>query len=166
MLQREFNFQSLMLRDEIGQYRIATGDEILEAAQWELKKHFSRGATMDAPEKVKNWLQLQLAKREHETFSVVWLDNKHRLITLEEMFRGTISSAAIYPREVVKSAMRHNAAACILCHNHPSGNSDPSQSDNAITSRLKEALELVDVRVLDHIIVAENTYSFAEMGMI
>ncbi len=166
MLQREFNFQSLMLRDEIGQYRIATGKEIIKAAQWELKKQFSRGATMDSPDKVRELLQLHLAPREHEVFAVLWLDNKHRLITLEEMFRGSIGAATVHPREVVKSAMHQNAAACILCHNHPSGVSVPSKSDEDITHRLKKALELVDVRVLDHIIVAENTYSFAEMGMI
>ncbi len=165
MLQMEFNFKSLMLRDEIGQYRAATGDEILEAAQWELKKHFSRGATMDSPDKVRQMLQLSLAQREYEVFAVLWLDNKHRVIALEEMFRGSISEAAVYPREVVKAALHYNAAACILAHNHPSGIEEPSQSDRDLTQSLKKALNLVDVRVLDHIIVAEKTCSFAEMGL-
>ncbi len=165
MLQKEFNFKSLMVKDDSGQYRIATGEEIIKAAQEELKKHFSRGATMDAPDKVRELLQLRLAPREHEVFAVLWLDNKHRLITFDEMFRGSISAATVHPREVVKAALHYNAAACILAHNHPSGNEEPSQSDCAITSRLKDALELVDVRVLDHIIVAEKTYSFAEMGL-
>ncbi len=166
MLQTEFNFKSLMLRDESGQYRIATGEEIIKAAQWELKKHFSRGATMDAPEKTKELLQLRLAQREHEVFAVLWLDNKHRIITFEEMFRGSIGSATVHPREVVKAALHYNAAACILAHNHPSGNEEPSQADRELTRRLKKTLDLVDVRVLDHIIVAEKTCSFAEMGLL
>ncbi len=166
MLQTEFNFKSLMVKDESGQYRIATGEEIIKAAQEELKKHFSRGATMDSPDKVRELLQLNLAQREHEVFAVLWLDNKHRLITMEEMFKGTISSATVYPREVVKAALHYNAAACILAHNHPSGIEEPSQSDRDLTQRLIKALNLVDVRVLDHIIVAEKNYSFSEMGLI
>ncbi len=166
MLQTEFNFKSLLVKDEGGCYRHATGEEIIKAAQWELKKQFSRGATVDSPDKVRQMLQLSLAPREYEVFAILWLDNKHRVIALEEMFRGSISGAAVYPREVVKAALSHNAAACILTHNHPSGRVEPSEADRDITRILKQALDLVEVRVLDHMIVAEKTYSFAEMGLL
>lgn len=166
MLQTEFNLQALMLQDNKGQYRLATSEEIIKAAQQEISAQFSRGVTITSPNAVKDYLQLQLVHYEHEIFGVLWLDNRHRVISFEELFRGTIDGAAVYPREVVKSALRHNAAACILYHNHPSGISDPSRSDEKITSRLKEALSLVEVRTLDHFIVGEQTYSFAEHGLI
>lgn len=96
----------------------------------------------------------------------MFLDNRHRVITFEEMFRGTIDGASVYPREVVKAALQHNAAAVIFAHNHPSGVAEPSQADQAITKRLIEALLLVDVRVLDHLVVGEQVVSFAERGLI
>ena len=100
-------------------------------------------------------------------FAVLFLDTRHRLIEYAEMFQGTIDSAEVHPREVVKAALRHNAAAVIVSHNHPSGNPEPSAADQALTQRLREALGLVDVRVLDHVIVAGNaTASFAERGLI
>ncbi len=126
----------------------------------------SRGMAITSPEKTKAFLQLKLAHLEHEVFAVLWLDNRHRVIAFEEMFRGTIDGASVHPREVVKAAMRHNAAACIFAHNHPSGVAKPSHADMNITQRLKEALEFVDVRPLDHVIVGENTCSFAERGLI
>jgi DNA repair protein RadC len=94
------------------------------------------------------------------------LDNQHRVIACDELFRGTIDGASVYPREVVKAALQYNAAALIMAHNHPSGISDPSQADRVITEKLKEALALIDVRVLDHFIVGENVYSFAEHGLL
>jgi DNA repair protein RadC len=99
-------------------------------------------------------------------FAVLWLDNRHRFIQYDELFRGTIDGSSVHPREVVKSALRHNAAACILAHNHPSGISAASNADRSITRRLVDALALVDVRVLDHIIVAEDCLSFAETGLL
>jgi DNA repair protein RadC len=166
MVQKEFNLRALMVRDENGVYRPATGHETIEAAQWELKTRFARGAALDGPERTKETLQLRLACREHEVFAILWLDQRHRIIAFEELFQGSISGASVYPREVVKMALKHNAAAAIFSHNHPSGVAEPSQADRHITQRLKDALALVDVRVLDHVIVAENTYSFAEMGLL
>lgn len=113
------------------------------------------------------YLIAKLGGFEHEVFSALFLDAKHRLIQYVEMFRGTIDSASVYPREVVKEALRLNAAAVIFAHNHPSGNPEPSQADKVLTQRLKEALALVDVRSLDHIIVAgQSTVSFAELGLL
>jgi DNA repair protein RadC len=109
----------------------------------------------------------RLATREFETFCLIYLDNRHRLIACEDLFRGTIDGASVHPREVVKEALRHNAAAVILAHNHPSGVAEPSHADELITRRLREALQLVDIRVLDHLIVAGGeTVSFAERGLI
>jgi len=112
-------------------------------------------------------VRLHLAKREREVFAVMFLDNRHRLLAYEELFFGTIDGASVHPREVVKAALAHNAAAVILSHNHPSGVAEPSQADQRITQRLKDALGLVDVRVLDHLIVGEGEpVSFAERGLL
>ena len=122
---------------------------------------------LTSPTTVRDYLRLQLAEREAEVFCVLFLTNRHRVIAFEEMFQGTIDGATVHPREVVKQALRHNAAAVILCHNHPSGASDPSRADEAITRRLTEALALVDVRVLDHLIVGGSEItSFAERGLL
>ena len=126
-----------------------------------------RGASFSSPAAVKEYLCAKLAGFEHEVFAVLFLDTQHRLIEYAEMFRGTIDSASVYPRELVKEALRLNAAAVIVSHNHPSGNPEPSRADEVLTQRLKEALALVDVRTLDHIIVAGgSTISFAERGLI
>ena len=122
-----------------------------------------------SPAAVKDYLRAKLAGFEHEVFAVLFLDTRHRLIDYAEMFRGTIDSAEVHPREVVKEALRLNAAAVIISHNHPSGNPEPSAADRAMTSQLRQALALalVDVRTLDHIIVAGGTTtSFAERGLI
>jgi DNA repair protein RadC len=119
------------------------------------------------PQVVKDFLKLKLAELEHEVFAVLFLDNRHRLLHYEEMFRGTIDGASVHPREVVKLTLRHNAAAVILAHNHPSGVPEPSRADEALTRRLRDALGLIDVRVLDHVIVGgTDTTSFAELGLI
>jgi DNA repair protein RadC len=123
----------------------------------------------DSPAPVRQFLHLKLGALEHELFAVLFLDNKHRLISYQGMFRGTIDAASVHPREVVKEALRHNAAAVIMAHNHPSGVTEPSQADEIITRKLQEALSLVDVRVLDHIIVghqASDSVSFAERGLL
>ncbi len=124
-------------------------------------------AAFSSPTAVKEYLRAKLAGFEHEVFAVLFLDTQDRLIEYAEMFRGTIDSASVNPRELVKEALRLNAAAVIVSHNHPSGNSEPSGADKALTQRLKESLVLVDVRTLDHIIVAGgNITSFAERGLI
>lgn len=166
MLQKEFNLLALMVRDEDGRYRPASGEEIIEAAQLEMNRRFRRGTKITSPEETKSFLQFKLRHLEHEVFATLWLDNRHQVIAFEELFRGTIDGASVHPREVVKSALRHNAAAAIYCHNHPSGVAEPSHADRSITQRLKEALDLVDVKTLDHVIVGENTCSFAEMGLL
>src|SRR5690606_2523861 len=126
-----------------------------------------RGVSFTSPTLVKEYLVTKLSGFEHEVFAVLFLDSQHRLIEYSEMFRGTIDSASVYPREVVKEAMRCNAGAVILAHNHPSGNPEPSSADKTLTARLKEALALIDVRTLDHIIVAgADTTSFAERGLL
>jgi DNA repair protein RadC len=110
---------------------------------------------------------LKLSHLEHEVFSAIFLDNRHRILTYEEMFRGTIDGASVHPREVVKRAIQLNAAAVIFAHNHPSGIAEPSKADEAITKRLANALKLIDVRVLDHLIIAgADVVSFAERGLL
>jgi len=167
----QFSFSSfdasLMVRDAKGHYQPATADQILEAARQAIERKMQRGASFTSPAAVKEYLRAKLAGFEHEVFAVLFLDTRHRLIEYTEMFQGTIDSAEVHPREVVKAALRHNAAAVIVSHNHPSGNPEPSAADQALTQQLREALGLVDVRVLDHVIVAGNaTASFAERGLI
>jgi DNA repair protein RadC len=123
--------------------------------------------TFSSPTEVKQFLKLKLGEAEREIFAVLFLDNRHRLIEYQELFFGTIDGASIHPREVLKAAMKCNAAAVILAHNHPSGVAEPSRADDAITQRLKDALALVDVRVLDHLIIgSEEPVSMAEMGLL
>lgn len=112
----------------------------------------------------KIWLQLHLARQEREIFMALYLDNQNRLLEHETLFLGTINNTQVHPREIVKSALRHNAAAVILAHNHPSGITDASKADRTITDRIVNALNLVEVRVLDHFIIGDGTLSFAEMG--
>lgn len=119
------------------------------------------------PEATRHFLTLHLAHSEHEVFACIFLDTRNRVIAFEEMFRGTIDGAAVYPREVVKAALRHNAAGLIAAHNHPSGVAEPSRSDRDITRRLADALALVDIRLLDHVIVtASESVSLAERGIV
>ena len=167
MLKNEFKKSTLMVRKENGRYREATRTEIFETASVELDSLFSRESELlESPDGVKKWLRLRLAHKSHEVFGVLWLDNRHRAITFNEISHGTINSAAVSPRELVRGAIEANAAACILCHNHPSGVASPSEADRQVTLKIKEALEIIGTRTLDHIIVAETTYSFAENGML
>jgi len=120
---------------------------------------------MTEPDKVNRCLQTLLLDYPYEVFGTLLLDNRHRVIAFDELFRGTIDGAAVYPREVIKHAIAHHAAAVILVHNHPSGDPEPSDADKRLTQRLKEALGLVDIRVLDHVVVGYEGYtSFAERG--
>lgn len=158
---------ALLVRDAQGRYLPASVDQILEAARQAIEQKMQRGAEFTSPVLVKEYLRTKLAGFEHEVFAVLFLDTRHRLIEYAEMFRGTIDSASVYPREVVKEALRLNAAAVIVSHNHPSGNPEPSGADRALTQQLKQALTLVDVRMLDHVIVAgAAATSFAERGLL
>ncbi|ELB2808252.1 DNA repair protein RadC [Vibrio alginolyticus] len=141
-------------------------NELLERAAEALATKYKREGTFTNPTNVKEYLKLKLGAHEREVFAVMFLDNQHQLISFEELFFGTIDAASIYPREVLKTALSHNAAAVIFAHNHPSGIAEPSQADKRITQRLIDALKLVDIRVLDHIVVGEDCVSFAEKGLI
>jgi DNA repair protein RadC len=124
------------------------------------------GAALTSPDLVADYLKLNIATRPHEVFVVLFLDNQHRVIETQEMFRGTIDGASVYPREVVKEALRLNAVAVILAHNHPSGIAEPSVADKQITAKVKDALALMDIRTLDHVIVGGMSHlSFAEHGL-
>jgi DNA repair protein RadC len=143
----------------------------LQAALELARRHYCealRGASVLAsPNETRSFLVAQLRDRPYELFCCLFLDNRHRLIAFEELFRGTIDGASVHPREVLRQALAHNAAAVILVHNHPSGVAEPSQADELITRRLREALALLDIRLLDHLIVAgPQAVSFAERGLI
>jgi DNA repair protein RadC len=158
---------TLFTTDAASGYREATTDEIIAAAHAALTRKFRKGVTLDSPAATHSYLTHRLAERHYEVFTVLFLDNRHRLISCDEMFRGTIDGASVHPREVVKQALEHNAAAVIFAHNHPSGVCEPSQADELITRRLREALALVDIRVLDHVIVAGcDVLSFAARGLL
>lgn len=132
-----------------------------------LHEEMQEGDALNSPQAVRDFLTLRFAGQEYESFVTIFLDAQHRVIKASELFRGTLTQTSVYPREVVKASLKHNCAAVIFAHNHPSGAIEPSQSDRMLTDALKQALALVDVRVLDHFIVAGNqTMSFAERGMV
>ncbi len=134
--------------------------------RWLVEEVKQRDA-LNAPAAVRDYLRIHFAGREYESFVALFLDAQHRVIEIEELFRGTLTQTSVYPREVVKASLHHNAAAVIFAHNHPSGMAEPSRSDELLTTALKQALALVDVRVLDHFIVAGmEVLSFAERGLI
>ena len=140
---------------------------VMELARRALAQQLRTREAFDSPNAVKQYLQLHLAHKGHEVFAVLFLDSQHKLLALEEMFRGTLTQTSVYPREVVLRALHHHAAAVVLAHNHPSGSVQPSRADEALTQTLKNTLALVDVRVLDHIIVAPGqALSMAEEGLI
>ena len=141
-----------------------TANQILEKASEILTSRYQRGSAFTSPQESQTYLKHKLRHHEREVFAVLFLDNQHRLIEYRELFYGTIDSATVHPREAVKAALELNAAAVILSHNHPSGLSEPSQADRRITQRIKDALSLVEVRVLDHIVVGDDLTSFAERG--
>ncbi len=156
----------MLVCDDSGTYRDATAREILTAARTAATRLYKHGHYFTAPDAVKTFATAKLAGRDAECFSVIFLDNKHKMLSFREMFHGTIDGASVHPREVVKAALLENAAAVIFAHNHPSGVTDPSQADIRITQRLKDALALIEVRVLDHVIVGMDCYSMAEHGTI
>jgi DNA repair protein RadC len=148
-------------------YLPASDDQIIETARAIAERNYvGTKVSLTTPRATHDFLIMQFATMEHELFAVVFLDTRHRVITVEIMFRGTIDGASVYPREVMKAALKHNAAALIFAHNHPSGVAEPSQADEIITTRLVQALAFVDIRVLDHVIVAgTRTTSFLERGL-
>ena len=142
-------------------------DSLLDLALEVLAQRHRRGEPLTSPEASRAYLRLKIGERKFEVFACVFVDNRHRIIAFEELFQGTIDGASVHPRVVVQKAMENNAAAVILAHNHPSGVAEPSMADQRITERVKSALALIDVRVLDHFIVtAEDSLSFAEKGLL
>lgn len=149
----------------LGPAKYAQLQAVMEMARRSLDEELKAGEVLSSPQAVRQYLQLLLAKKPYESFAVLFLDVKNRLIACEELFRGTLMHTSVYPREVVKAALGHNAASIILAHNHPSGTPEPSAADRTLTQALKQALGLVDIRVLDHFVVAgRHVYSFAEHG--
>ena len=151
-----------------GTYRLTsdvTDVQLLHLAKMLARRKLRKGNKLTQPEHVHRCLQTLMLDYPYEVFGTLLLDTQHRLIAFDELFRGTIDSASVYPREVIKHAIEHNAAAVILVHNHPSGDPEPSDADRRITQRLKEALGLVDIRVLDHVVVGHEGFtSFAQRG--
>ncbi|UVJ43932.1 DNA repair protein RadC [Pseudomonas sp. LS1212] len=149
----------------LGPAKYAQLQAVLEMARRHLAERLRRDSALESPQAVRDYLKAQLRHELHEVFGCLFLDSKHRVLGFEALFRGSIDSASVYPRQVIKRALAHNAAALILCHNHPSGVAEPSQADRVLTRRLKEALALIDVRVLDHFIIGEGEpLSMAEYG--
>jgi DNA repair protein RadC len=151
----------------LGPAKRAQFEAAIELARRSLKDDLRTANALTSPGAVRDYLRLAIAEREHEVFVCLWLDAQHRVTACEELFRGTLTQTSVYPREIVKAALKANAAAVIFAHNHPSGAAQPSQADELLTRNLKEALALVDVKVLDHFIVAGNqALSFAERGLL
>lgn len=149
----------------LGPAKFAQLRAVLEMARRHLAEHLSSDSALESPVAVRDYLKAMLRHEPHEVFGCLFLDTRHRVLGFEKLSQGTIDRAMVYPRQVVKRALDYNAAALILCHNHPSGNPEPSQDDRTLTRELKKALELVDVRVLDHIIIGDgNPLSMAEYG--
>mgnify|MGYP000362430202 CR=1 FL=1 len=157
----------LYLRGSQGRYtfcRDATADEIVALAERILSRRFRKGEALGSPGDTARFLRGKLSTRQQEVFCCLFLDTRNRVIAFEELFYGTIDGATVHPREIVRRAMHHNAAGLIVAHNHPSGVAEPSRADRALTRRLREAVELVDVRMLDHFVIGEDVVSFAERG--
>ena len=149
----------------LGPAKYAQLQAVLEMARRHLAERLARGDAIKDPDTTRSFLQSRLRDQPHEVFACLYLDNQHRVLDFEELFRGTLDGASVYPREVVKAALRRNAAALIFAHNHPSGIAEPSAADRSLTQRLREALALVDIRVLDHLVVGDGEMvSLAERG--
>ena len=151
--------------DGLGPARYAQLKAVVEMVRRSLGEELTERSLFDSPEAVRDFLKLQIGSKPHEVFLALFLDAQHRLLSAEELFRGTLAQTSVYPREVVKRALEINAAAVVFAHNHPSGAAEPSRADELLTTTLKTALQLVDIRTLDHFIVAGPTiYSFSEHG--
>jgi DNA repair protein RadC len=159
--------ESLTRVNGMGDSKYAQIQAIFEMARRALGEQMKQRDALNSPQQVRDYLCLKLGGLAREVFMVLFLDAQNRVIAQEELFAGTLSQTSVYPREVVKRALHHNAAAVILAHNHPSGVAEPSRADELLTKALKEALTMVDVRILDHFVVAGNVaLSFAEQGML
>ncbi len=162
----ESDIQEFCSQKGLGKAKFAQLQAVLEMARRHLFETLQKGDALTSPEHTRRYLTSRLRHLRHEVFTGLFLDNRHRVIQFEELSRGTIDGASVYPREVVKRALYHNAAAIIFAHNHPSGVAEPSQADCHLTRRLKEALALVDIRVLDHVVIGDGeSVSFAERGL-
>lgn len=158
---------ALLVREGDHGYRPASDEEVLLRARQLLSHRVRRGAVMDSPQAVKDYLRLQIGVLEHEVFFMIFLDSQHRMIALKEMFRGSVSQTSVYAREVVREALLLNASAVVLAHNHPSGCAEPSRADQLLTEALSSALRMMEVRVLDHFVVTMgDIVSFAERGLL
>ncbi|WP_225775785.1 RadC family protein [Pseudomonas sp. Marseille-Q5115] len=150
----------------LGEAKYAQLQAVLEIARRHLAEQLKRDSALENSTAVRDYLKAMLRHEPHEVFACLYLDSRHRVLGFEALFQGSIDSASVYPRQVVKRALAHNAAALILCHNHPSGVSEPSQADRHLTRRIKEALAYIDVKVLDHFIIGEGEpLSMAELGL-
>ena len=149
----------------LGPAKFSQLQAVLEMSRRHLAERLRRDSALESPQAVRDYLKSLLRHEPHEVFGCLFLDSKHRMLAFEVLFRGSIDSASVYPRQVVKRALAHNAAAAIFCHNHPSGITDPSQADRTLTKRLTEALDLIEVRVLDHFIIGDGEpLSMVEYG--
>ena len=161
------SFSPLYVRDGRRRYQPATAEQIIEAARQVVDQRMQRGTSFTDPSVASGFFRDKLAGLEREVFAAAFLDSRHRLVKYAELFHGTIDGAEVHPREVVREALLHGAAAVLIAHNHPSGNPEPSAADRAVTARLKQALALVDVRLLDHIVVGgHKTVSMAALGWV
>ena len=151
----------------LGDAKYAQVQAVLEMSRRALRESLNRGASLTTPQSVRDYLRLKLQGRPHEVFVAVFLDAQTRVLSVEELFRGTLTQTSVFPREIVKRALHHNAAAIIFAHNHPSGVAEPSRADEGLTQTLKHTLALIDVKVLDHFVVgADSAMSFAERGLL
>jgi DNA repair protein RadC len=159
-----------IMRDVLGHYTISgpqTESDILEAAEDILRRKLERLGSVGNPKDSADFLRMRLGALKHEEFHVMWLDNRHRILDVQKLFTGTVDGASVHPREVVRAALYINASAAILAHNHPSGVPEPSAADRAITHELRDALQLVGVRILDHLVVGSGEcVSMASRGLI
>ncbi len=158
--------ESLCSHKGLGPAKFVQFQAALEIARRHLSEDLARGDCLTSPEQTRNYLRARLRDYKYEVFACLMLDNRNRVIAFREMFRGTIDGASVYPREVIRQALADNAAAVILAHNHPSGVCEPSQADILITRRLRKALGLVDIRVLDHVIIGDEISCLSEQGLV
>jgi len=174
LLQEHEGLRNLLAADQahfcsskgLGPAKYVQLQAVIEMSRRYFDAKLQRGDEITSATVVRDYLKAKLRDYEHEVFACLFLDNRHRIIEYSEMFTGTIDGASVYTREVVKQTLKHNAAALIFAHNHPSGIAEPSEADKQITQRLKEALELIDVRVLDHFVIGDEVVSFAERGLL
>ncbi len=158
---------TLSIKDDTGAYLEATPEEVVRGARRKLRQTFRKGKAIRSPADTEDFLIAELATEPNEIFCVLYLDNRHHIISFDRAFHGTIDGTSVYPRVIVKRALDLGAAAVIFAHQHPSGTAEPSQADERITRRLKTALELVDIRVLDHLIIGgDTTISLASRGLL